>query len=84
MTTFWEQAGITDPQDQMHYLSRQAELLDEQGHDVSAQVMREAARLVVSLHKELAKARDDLMLKAQQCTAERLRANAAEERLRRP
>jgi hypothetical protein len=35
-------------QDQVHFMSRQAELLDEQGNDVSAKVMREAMDMLVA------------------------------------
>lgn len=38
-------------QDQMHFMSCQAELLDEQGNDVSAGVMRDASKVLVVEHK---------------------------------
>jgi hypothetical protein len=37
-------------QDQVHFMSRQAELLDEQGHDVSANVMRDCMNVLVAEH----------------------------------
>lgn len=40
-------------------------------------------RELAAAKRELGEANDALMMKAQQCTAERLRANAAEDRLRR-
>jgi hypothetical protein len=40
-------------QDQMHFMSCQAEMLDEQGNDVSAKVMRDATKVLVVEHKRV-------------------------------
>lgn len=40
-------------EEQMHFMLRQAELLDEQGHDVSAQVMRDCAAVLAKTAREL-------------------------------
>lgn len=46
-------------QKHMHFLSRQAELLDEQGHDVSAQVMRDEIVLFTSVYEGLQRERKE-------------------------
>lgn len=54
-----ERVAITSEQvaEQMHFAFRQAELLEEQGvHDVTAKVLRDAARMLGALQKEAADA----------------------------
>jgi hypothetical protein len=39
--------------EQLHFMGRQADLLDEQGHDVSARVMRDCAAMLALKAREL-------------------------------
>lgn len=49
---------------------------------LAVQQVKELLELARQLERDLSEARDLEMMKAQQCTAERLRANAAEAKLR--
>lgn len=48
-------------QQQVNFMSRQADLLDEESNDVSAGVMRDAMKMVVDLYKALTAAETDAM-----------------------
>lgn len=62
-------------------LFREHQSLSTKGEYVSADFARQLERELAFVRKELSEARDMEMMKAQQCTAERLRANAAEQEL---
>lgn len=71
--------------DAIKKMRRDPEITDAYSTDyfVPAWFAGQLERELAFVRKELSEAREMEMMKAQQCTAERLRANAAEEKLRR-
>lgn len=70
----WPETVAPEAQEQLTFMSRQAELLDEQGHDVSANVMRDCMKVLVRTMTE----RDQQTRFKYEAN---LRADRAEERL---